>query len=232
MRAVLLGLIGLTLAAPLAALPTKSARPEAKTVQQHWECVPIARSLSGIQIYGDARTWWGQAEGRYRRGNMPKKGAVLSFKPYGSMELGHVAAVSKIIDKRTILVTHSNWSPINGRRGQIERNVQVVDVSDRNDWSRVRVWFAPLQDLGTTHWPVHGFIYPNDAAPLKIPSNAVVANVPNKKPEAMPKNATKAPGVAVKKPLAPAKSALVKPTGKLDYMGKMLSKIEKQERRK
>jgi hypothetical protein len=31
----------------------------------------------------------------------------------------------------------------------------------------VRVWFAPIQGLGTTHWPVAGFIYPGKAAPLR-----------------------------------------------------------------
>jgi surface antigen len=142
---------------------------------QHWECVPVARSLSGIQIRGDAHTWWGQAAGRYKRGNEPKRGAVLAFKPYGAMELGHVAAVSRVIDDRNILVTHSNWSPINGRRGQIEQNVRVVDVSDQNDWSRVRVWFAPTQDLGTTAWPTHGFIYPEGKAPMRLPDSATPA---------------------------------------------------------
>lgn len=124
------------------------------------QCVPYARQISGIQIYGDAHTWWGQAEGRYARGFVPKVGAVLAFKPHGNSTLGHVAAVSRIVDSRTILVRHANWSPINGRRGQIEDNVRVVDVSDANDWSEVRVWYAPLQALGGTHWPVHGFIYP------------------------------------------------------------------------
>ncbi len=142
---------------------------------QHWECVPVARSLSGIQIRGDAHTWWGQAAGRYKRGNEPRRGAVLAFKPYGAMELGHVAAVSRVVDDRTVLVTHSNWSPINGRRGQIEQNVRVVDVSDRNDWSRVRVWFAPSQDLGTTAWPTHGFIYPEGKAPMRLPDSAMPA---------------------------------------------------------
>jgi len=124
------------------------------------QCVPYAREVTGVQIYGDARTWWDQAEGRYARGTRPKVGAVMTFKPYGAMTLGHVAAVSRIIDSRTVLLSHSNWSPINGRRGQIEKDVAAVDVSPDNDWSEVRVWFAPLQDLGTTHWPVQGFIYP------------------------------------------------------------------------
>ena len=125
------------------------------------QCVPYAREVSGIRIFGDAHTWWDQAEGRYARGYRPKVGAVMAFKAHGSSRLGHVAAVSRIVDSRTVLVRHSNWSPINGRRGQIEDNVRVVDVSEDNDWSAVRVWYAPIQDLGTTHWPLAGFIYPD-----------------------------------------------------------------------
>ena len=123
------------------------------------QCVPYARSVSGIQIYGDAHTWWGQAAGKYARGSSPRVGAVMAFKPYGRMELGHVAAVSRIVDSRTVLLRHANWSPINGARGQIENDVRAIDVSPNNDWSKVRVWFAPLQGLGGTAWPVQGFIY-------------------------------------------------------------------------
>jgi hypothetical protein len=76
------------------------------------------------------------------------------------MTLGHVAAVSRIVDSRTVLLRHANWSPINGRRGQVERDVPAVDVSPDNDWSEVRVWFDPARQLGSTAWPVEGFIYP------------------------------------------------------------------------
>ena len=124
------------------------------------QCVPYARQVSGVALFGDAHTWWGQAAGKYARGNRPKVGAVMSFKPFGNSRLGHVAAVSKVIDSRTVLIRHANWSPINGRRGQIEDDVRAVDVSEANDWSAVRVWFAPIQALGTTHWPLNGFIYP------------------------------------------------------------------------
>ncbi len=123
------------------------------------QCVPYARTVSGVQIYGDAWTWWQQAEGKYARGYRPKVGAVMAFKPYGKMELGHVAAVSRIVDSRTVLVRHANWSLINGTRGQIENDVRAMDVSPDNDWSQVRVWFAPLQGLGGTAWPLQGFIY-------------------------------------------------------------------------
>ena len=125
------------------------------------QCVPYARQVSGISIFGDAHTWWDQAAGKYARGTRPKVGAVMSFRPYGNMRLGHVAAVSRVLDSRTVLLRHANWSLIDGRRGQIEDDVRAIDVSEANDWSEVRVWFDPIQGLGTTHWPLNGFIYPD-----------------------------------------------------------------------
>lgn len=133
------------------------------------QCVPYARQVSGIQIYGDAHSWWQQADGRYAKGNRPVQGAVMAFKPYRSMQLGHVAAVSKVIDSRRVLLNHANWSPINGRRGQIERDVLAEDVSARGDWSEVRVWYTPTGGLGTTRYPIHGFIYPQGRAPQIAP---------------------------------------------------------------
>ena len=129
----------------------------------HLECVPYARQVSGIRIFGDAHTWWGQAAGRYQRGEKPRVGAVMAFAPHGNMHLGHVATVSRVVDSRTVLLRHANWSPINGRRGQIENDVRAIDVSDANDWSAVRVWYAPIQALGGTEWPVSGFIYRDGA---------------------------------------------------------------------
>ncbi|MXP25779.1 CHAP domain-containing protein [Altererythrobacter indicus] len=127
--------------------------------------VDYARDVSGITIYGDAMTWWNKAALHYKRGHSPKVGAVMAFKPHGNLRLGHVATVSKILDKRRVLLRHADWSPINGQRGQIENDVLAVDVSPRNDWSAVRVWYAPNNDLGATKWPVYGFIY-NDGSPL------------------------------------------------------------------
>lgn len=150
------------LAAPMTVDQDEQA-PGTSETAPYLQCVPYARQVTGIQLYGDAHTWWDQAAGRYRRGREPRVGAVMSFRPYGSMVLGHVAAVSRVIDSRTVLLRHANWSPINGRRGQIEDGVRAVDVSPDNDWSEVRVWFAPLQGLGTTHWPINGFIYPQKA---------------------------------------------------------------------
>ncbi|MEP7350601.1 MAG: CHAP domain-containing protein [Sphingorhabdus sp.] len=124
------------------------------------QCVPYARALSGVEIRGDAYTWWGQADGKYDRGNRPKVGAVLAFRPYGKMRLGHVAAVRKIVDDRNILISHANWSTIGGIRGHIEQDVRAVDVSEAGDWSAVRVWYTPNAALGSTEWPTEGFIYP------------------------------------------------------------------------
>lgn len=168
---ILLGLAAALAASPAAARMSLPSREEVEEAMRpgamtYLQCVPYARQRTGIQIYGDAHTWWNQAEGRYARGFQPKVGAVMAFRPYGNSTLGHVAAVSRVIDRRTILVSHANWSPIEGRRGQIEDNVRVVDVSPDNDWSLVRVWYAPLQALGTGHWPVAGFIYP--ARPGKV----------------------------------------------------------------
>jgi surface antigen len=133
------------------------------------QCVPFARESSGIELYGNARTWWGQAAGRYDRGTTPKVGAVMAFKPTRRMRIGHVATVSQIVSEREVLVSHANWSLINGRRGQIERNVRVIDVSDAGDWSQVKVWYAPLQDLGTSTYPLYGFIY-NRLAEVSSPA--------------------------------------------------------------
>ncbi|MFZ1741688.1 MAG: CHAP domain-containing protein [Pontixanthobacter sp.] len=150
-------------------------RASGSELPAYLQCVPYAREQTGIQIYGDAHTWWDQADGKFARGNRPKVGAVMAFQPYRNMQLGHVAAVSKVIDSRTVLLRHSNWSPINGRRGQIENDVRAIDVSPGNDWSMVRVWYDPIQDLGTTPWPVQGFIYPDKARSFAQPQRVAQA---------------------------------------------------------
>jgi surface antigen len=134
--------------------------------ENYLQCVPFARMISGIQIFGDAWTWWQQAAGKYAQGFSPKSGAVLVFKPNGVMTKGHVAVVSHVLTDRVIQVSHANWSLIDGTRGQIERDVTVVDVSAAGDWSLVKVWFDPARDLGKTTYPTYGFIYqsPDSAA--------------------------------------------------------------------
>ena len=126
---------------------------------QFWQCVTFARSVSGIEIRGNANTWWSQAEGRYERGHTPKAGSVLAFSPTSRMRVGHVAMVSKVVSDREVLLTHANWS----RPGAIETNVRAIDVSAAGDWSMVKVWYGPQGDLGTSAYPTKGFIYSGHA---------------------------------------------------------------------
>jgi surface antigen len=129
----------------------------------YWQCAYFARLFSGIEIFGDAWTWWQKANGHYAKGSTPQSGAVLVFRPQGAMRLGHVAVVSQVLTDRVIQVTHANWSVIQGSRGKIEKNVTVVDVSPRGDWSQVKVWYDPNRDLGTTSYTTYGFIYQSAA---------------------------------------------------------------------
>jgi surface antigen len=148
-----------TLIGSLLALAVLAYSGAGAQAQEYWQCAAFARVFSGIQIFGDAWTWWQQATGRYAKGDTPLAGAVLVFKPQGSMRRGHVAVVSQVLTDRIIQVTHANWSVIDGERGQIEQNVTVVDVSPQGDWTEVKVWYDPLGDLGHTTYSTYGFIY-------------------------------------------------------------------------
>ena len=135
----------------LAVLPAKAA--------QILQCVPYARAVSGLEIYGDAWTWWDQAAGHYDRGHRPRKGAVLAFQPFGPMQLGHVAVGSRVLSHREVLIRHANWSS----PGAIEEDVLAIDVSQEGDWSAVRVWHTPTGQMGARTNPTFGFIYPKKA---------------------------------------------------------------------
>jgi surface antigen len=128
----------------------------------YWQCVTFARFFSGIQIRGDAWTWWEQGVARFQTGNRPATQSVLVFRPHGRMTRGHVAVVSEVLTDRIIRVTHANWG---GSRGKVEENVTVADVSEAGDWSAVKVWYGPSNALGTTVYPTYGFIY-NDTPAL------------------------------------------------------------------
>jgi len=145
------------IAARLALVVSCGLMTAAPVSAHFWQCVTFARSVSGIDIHGNANTWWGQAAGHYQRGDTPREGAVLAFAATGHMPMGHVAMVSKVVSDREVLLTHANWS----HPGQVETNVRAVDVSPKGDWSQVKVWYAPTGGLGTTVYPVKGFIYPN-----------------------------------------------------------------------
>nr|WP_230481784.1 CHAP domain-containing protein [Sphingomonas sp. Leaf21] len=145
----------LPLCALLAALPA-DARSLLDYVGQ---CVPFARQASGIAIYGDAWTWWSQAEGKYPRGHSPRVGAVVVFEKTGRLPLGHVAVVSRVVEDRVLMLTHANWSIQNGERGHAEQDVTLFDVSPENDWTKVKVWFRDSDGLGSSTYPIYGFIY-------------------------------------------------------------------------
>jgi surface antigen len=124
------------------------------------ECAPYARQTSGIQLFGDAAAWWDEAAGRYPRSDQPQRGAVLVFRRSGRLPYGHVSVVSGVSSGREIIVTQANWV-----HHRIARAEPVVDVSSGNDWSAVRVWWAPSGALGTTVYPTFGFIGPAGAQP-------------------------------------------------------------------
>ena len=118
--------------------------------------MPFARNASGVEIRGNANTWWGQAEGTYKRGAEPIVGAVMTWKATSKNPRGHVAVVSEIVSDREIRVDHANW-----KRNQVSLKVAVIDVSEANDWSAVRLQSQP-NTFGSTH-PIKGFIYPSKA---------------------------------------------------------------------
>lgn len=122
--------------------------------QRVW-CVPFARMASGIEIRGNARTWWAAAEGRYARGRTPQKGAVMVFAGMRGMPHGHVAVVAEVVSDREIRLDHANWTRNRVTLGHLAR-----DVSEKGDWSRVQLESAPGR-FGRTN-PVHGFIYPGE----------------------------------------------------------------------
>ena len=124
------------------------------------QCVPYAREHSGIEIRGDAWTWWRSAGGRYQRGHRPVVGSVLVFARTSRLSYGHLAVVTRVVDSRLIVVSHANWL----NREQIHTGTPVKDVSPNNDWSQVRVWYTPGKVWGRSAYQATGFIYPKPRA--------------------------------------------------------------------
>ena len=124
-------------------------------------CVPFARTASGVELKGNAGTWWTAAKGIYQRGKEPEAGAVMVFAPHSSSRLGHVAVVSEVVSDREVLIDHANW-----QRNKVSLKMPVYDVSANNDWSRIQVEGTPGV-LGNAR-PVHGFVYPRKIGPQPV----------------------------------------------------------------
>ena len=77
----------------------------------------------------------------------------MVFSGSAKLKKGHVAVVSEIVSPREIRVEQANWM----NKGEIDHGTPVLDVSARNDWSRVRVWDVPSQQFGSVY-AVSGFI--------------------------------------------------------------------------
>ncbi|MEJ0043016.1 MAG: CHAP domain-containing protein [Rhizomicrobium sp.] len=132
------------------------------------QCVPYARAHSAVNIHGDAYTWWDKAAGVYARGAAPLLGAVMVMVNYAGHHHAHVAVVARLITPREIRIDHANWL----NDGAVYTNDPVVDVSEANDWSKVKVWNIRTGSWGIRTYNVKGFIGPG---PAGADANAVVA---------------------------------------------------------
>jgi hypothetical protein len=137
------------------------------------QCVPFARQVSGISIFGDANTWWNKAAGRFERGNAPKEGAVMVLAGYAGPNHAHLAVVRELLSAREIKVDHANWF----NDGQIYIGDPVRDISPDNNWSLVRIWNIRTNAWGTRDYPVQGFIGPGPDI-----GSAVVASAADNSP--------------------------------------------------
>lgn len=117
------------------------------------ECAPFARALSGVRLSGDAADWWPEADGRYARSDTPSVGSVLVLRRSARLSSGHVAVVSQVVGRREVLVTQANWV-----HGRVSEDQPVLDVSEDNDWSLVRIWWPPVGQMGVTEYAAYGFV--------------------------------------------------------------------------
>jgi hypothetical protein len=134
------------------------------------ECAPFARALTGVSLTGDAADWWTEADGRYDRSHQPQVGSVLVLRRSGRLPHGHVSVVSRVVSRRQIMVTQANWV-----HDRITEDQPVIDVSDDNDWSIVRVWWPPTGAMGVTDYAAAGFIRPE----RPLTPDRIAANTPS-----------------------------------------------------
>jgi hypothetical protein len=131
--------------------------PSIETPLHHLYCVEYARMRSGLEIFGDAKTWWTSAKNIYDEFTAPVANAVMVFSGSSRIRRGHVAVVTSIVSPREIVVDQANWQ----NHGEIDHNTPVLDVSPDNDWSQVRVWDIKTGQFGAHVYAISGFISRN-----------------------------------------------------------------------
>jgi len=126
---------------------------------RYLQCVPYARQVSGIEIYGDAHTWWAKAQKKsLARGKKPEKDSVFILSKTKQLPYGHLSVVKKVVSPRLIEVDHANWGKNIIGQGNIYKSMPVKDVSKNNDWSKVRFWSPESENFGYVY-PATGFVY-------------------------------------------------------------------------
>jgi hypothetical protein len=127
--------------------------PSVETPLKKIACVEYARARSGLAVFGDAKFWWARAKNLYARLRTPVENSVMVFTASSKMRLGHVAVVTNIVSRREIRVDQANWQ----NHGEIDHSTPIMDVSAKNDWSKVRVWDIKSGQYGNVY-AVSGFI--------------------------------------------------------------------------
>lgn len=141
-----------------------SAAPQSSS---HLQCVPYARAMSGVSLFGDAWTWWQKAAGKYSRSHAPSAGSVMVLYNYAGPKRAHLAVVGSVQSSREIRIDHANWLD----QGNVYTNVPVYDMSTDNDWSDVKVYNPATRDWGTRYYDVQGFIGPGPGSDMVADSN-------------------------------------------------------------
>jgi hypothetical protein len=129
-------------------------QPTVETPLHKLFCVEYARARSGLAVFGDAKFWWTRAKNLYARAAAPVENAVMVFSGSSRLKRGHVAVVTNIVSKREIRVDQANWQ----NHGEIDHATPVLDVSTKNDWTKVRVWDMRSNGFGAHVYAVSGFI--------------------------------------------------------------------------
>jgi hypothetical protein len=140
---------------------TAAAPSRADGLPPPTQCALFAREFTGINIRGDAWSWWNLATTQqYPHSDVPKAETILVLRATPQLKLGHVGIVKKVIGPREILITHANWGNDDPTRRIVHDSTAVVDVSPDNDWTQLRFFNAPAHAFGKVY-AAYGFIYPH-----------------------------------------------------------------------